>query len=193
MAIVYIHKKKNSNEVFYVGIGEFEKRAYSKDSRNRWWKFIVNKYDYDVEITYKDLIWEEACVIEKYLISFYGRRNLKKGTLVNLTDGGDGSTGYIPSIESRIKTSNSLKGFKRTKEEILKTKQTKILKGSYKSISKKTKAINILTGEELIFDTLSEASKFLKIPRSTIHLTLTNKINKNGEKFFAGGYDWKYI
>src|SRR5690606_31589900 len=125
MAIVYIHKKKNSNEVFYVGIGEFEKRAYSKDSRNRWWKFIVNKYDYDVEITHKDLIWEEACVIEKYLISFYGRRNLKKGTLVNLTDGGDGSTGYIPSIESRIKTSNSLKGFKRTKEEILKTKQTK--------------------------------------------------------------------
>lgn len=78
MAIVYIHKKKNSNEVFYVGIGEFEKRAYSKDSRNRWWKFIVNKYDYDVEITHKDLIWEEACVIEKYLISFLWEKKFKK-------------------------------------------------------------------------------------------------------------------
>jgi len=32
--------------------------------------------------------------LEKELISFYGRRDKKEGTLVNMTDGGDGCPGY---------------------------------------------------------------------------------------------------
>lgn len=192
MAIVYIHKKKNG-EVFYVGIGADESRAYSRDSRNRWWRYITAKYEYEVEITHRDVIREEACGIEKYLISFYGRRNRGQGTLCNLTDGGDGNFGYIPSKESRKKTSSSLKGIKRTKEEICKTMRTKELRGSYKKISKKTKRINIVTGEEIVFNTLTKASTMTGVPRSTIHLTLTNKTNKNGDKIYAGGFDWQYL
>lgn len=90
MAIVYIHKRKSDNEVFYVGIGKAKKRAYSKHNRSKFWKNYISKYQYNVEITYRDIIWEEACVIEKYLISFYGRRDLGLGLLVNQTDGGDG-------------------------------------------------------------------------------------------------------
>lgn len=86
MAIVYLHKKKETNEVFYVGIGRDEKRAYSKHGRNIHWKSIVSKYDFDVEITHKNICWEEACKIEIYLISFY--RLLFK--LSNVTDGGEG-------------------------------------------------------------------------------------------------------
>lgn len=90
MAIVYIHKRTDTGEVFYVGIGNQEKRAYSKSSRGKFWMDYTSKYEYEVEITHRDVIWEEACCIEKYLICFYGRRDLNLGTLVNVTDGGDG-------------------------------------------------------------------------------------------------------
>ena len=33
MAIVYIHKRKDNNQIFYVGIGKSERRVYCKDSR----------------------------------------------------------------------------------------------------------------------------------------------------------------
>ena len=105
MAIVYQHIRKDSNEVFYVGIGLNEERAYTKDSRNRHWKNIVNKHGYIVEITHKDILWEEACVIEKYLIQFYGRKDLGLGMLVNKTDGGDGIPGMRHSEETRKKIS----------------------------------------------------------------------------------------
>lgn len=88
MAIVYLHKNKLNDEVFYVGIGVNQSRAYVKRGRNALWKNIVSKYGYNIEITHKDICWEEACVLEKYLISFYGRRDLGKGTLCNMTDGG---------------------------------------------------------------------------------------------------------
>lgn len=102
MAIVYIHKRKSDNEVFYVGIGKDEKRAYSKHSRGKFWKSYVSKYQYNVEITHRDIIWEEACVIEKYLISFYGRRDLGLGLLVNQTDGGEGIIGYNHKENAKV-------------------------------------------------------------------------------------------
>jgi hypothetical protein len=103
MAIVYIHRRKDIEDsflnVFYIGIGRNESRAKTKKSRNFYWKNIVNKYGYDIEITHKDICYEEACSIEKYLISFYGREDLSKGKLVNMTDGGDGSINHHVSDE----------------------------------------------------------------------------------------------
>jgi hypothetical protein len=90
MAIVYQHRRKDNNKVFYVGIGKHEKRAFDKTRRYKPWKDFVKNHEYTVEITHKDIIWEEACAIEKYLISFYGRRDLGLGDLVNMTDGGEG-------------------------------------------------------------------------------------------------------
>ena len=48
MAVVYLHKRKDNNEVFYIGIGNDVKRAYSHQNRNVHWKHIVNKVDYKV-------------------------------------------------------------------------------------------------------------------------------------------------
>lgn len=90
MAIVYQHRRKDNGEVFYVGIGKNEKRAYSKSSRGKFWLDYTSKYQYEVVVSHRDIIWEEACSIEKYLICFYGRRDLGLGSLVNITDGGDG-------------------------------------------------------------------------------------------------------
>jgi hypothetical protein len=102
MAIVYQHRRKDTNQVFYVGIGKSEKRAYNKTKRYKQWKDFVKNHDYIVEITHRDVIWEEACSIEKYLISFYGRRDLGLGSLVNQTDGGDGVINLSEDSRSKM-------------------------------------------------------------------------------------------
>jgi hypothetical protein len=116
MAIVYQHRRLDNNEIFYIGIGKEESRAYNKKNRTNYWKHIINKYGYVIEITHKDIIWEEACSIEKYLISFWGRKDLGKGLLVNMTDGGDGVQGKIIRKETKQKMSESQKGKKHTEE-----------------------------------------------------------------------------
>ncbi len=109
---VYLHKRLDTNEVFYVGIGN-DYRPYVKDSRSKWWHNIVNKVRYEVDVIEKGLTWDSACLIEIALISFFGRRNLGKGTLVNMTDGGGGAKGWIPSSKTRANISKALKGKKK--------------------------------------------------------------------------------
>lgn len=107
MAIVYRHINKANNKIFYIGIGKADKRAFTRIKRSKFWKTYTSKHDYYVEITHKDVCWEEACSIEKYLISFYGRRDLGLGNLVNMTDGGDGAINLSEDAKKRI--SESLK------------------------------------------------------------------------------------
>lgn len=109
MAVLYRHLKPNG-EVFYIGIGKDIKRAYNKYRRSAYWKSIVNKYGYEVQIIKKDLTWEDACDLEKILINYHGRRDLGLGTLVNLTDGGEGALGVVYPEEYRQKMSELTKG-----------------------------------------------------------------------------------
>ena len=108
MAVVYEHLRNDTNEVFYVGIGKKEKRAFSKYGRNPHWKNIVNKVGYTVNIIHKDIDHKEAKKIEILLIEKYGRKNLGLGNLVNMTDGGEGLLN--PSIETRQRISEVHKG-----------------------------------------------------------------------------------
>lgn len=124
MPIVYQHIRKDTNEVFYIGIGKTIQRANSIFGRNKYWNRIAKKYGYQVEITHKDIIWEEACSIEKYLIEFYGRADLQKGILVNMTDGGDGQEN--PSKETRVKMSLARKSRITKQETKEKIRQSKI-------------------------------------------------------------------
>lgn len=93
MAIVYQHRREDNSEIFYVGIGVTNKRAYSSKARNKFWKDMIKNHIYKVEILVEDISWKEACEIEKKLISEYGRRDLGLGSLVNLTEGGEGISG----------------------------------------------------------------------------------------------------
>ena len=87
--VVYLHKNKINNKVFYVGIGN-KKRPYDFTNRNQFWKYYVKKYGKPLVEIYKDnLTKEEAGLIEIDLIKKYGRRNKKKGCLVNLSSGGE--------------------------------------------------------------------------------------------------------
>lgn len=125
MAYVYRHIRTDKNEPFYIGIGKDDtyKRAYvnSKDKRSEFWHNIA-KNGYEVEILMDNLTWEQACEKEKEFISIYGRKDLSKGTLVNLTDGGEGAVNLSKEAKERIRT--KLLGRKQSDKEKNKRKDT---------------------------------------------------------------------
>lgn len=129
MAIVYRHRRLDTNEIFYIGIGKEEKRAYSKHGRNNWWKKIVNKANYQVEIIAKDLNYEDAKELEVLLIQEYGRKDLNNGSLINLTQGGDGVLQW--SKESRERQSKKYKDTNISEE--IKNKIANTMKEKFKN------------------------------------------------------------
>ena len=127
MAVVYRHIRLDKNEVFYIGIGITDKRAYDKRKRNNYWNNITSKSKYRVDILFDDLTYQQAKEKEIEFIKFYGRKDLGLGTLCNMTDGGDGSTGYKPTEEMNKKRSDKLKN--RIMSEEHKDKISKSLQG----------------------------------------------------------------
>lgn len=140
--IVYRHIRLDTNEVFYIGIGHDISRAFSKQSRNRYWKSITNLTPYTTEVIFECLTWDEACKKEIELIKLYGRKDLGLGTLVNMTDGGEGHVNMSPELRTRYsnlykgKSMEELYGTYRSKE-ILKKKSAGGKKGS------KTRALQL--------------------------------------------------
>jgi hypothetical protein len=122
MAIVYRHRRLDDNTIFYIGIGKDKNRAYQTRSRNCLWNNIVLKSNYQVEIIAETINYNEAKELEIFLISIYGRRDLKNGILCNMTAGGDGNTNM--GIDVKNKISASLKGLKQSEETKLKRKNT---------------------------------------------------------------------
>lgn len=177
---VYQHKKLNG-EVFYIGIGT-EKRPYSKNNRTKFWHDIVNKHNYVVEILYENLTYEEANKIEIELISFYGRRFNKTGTLCNITEGGGGKKGVTPSKETIEKIRNKLKGKPLTKEHSLKIKlnHSKHMLGKTHSDETKEKLRNIQLGKKHSKETLRKMSNtaLLKGRTKEHYNNLINSITK---------------
>jgi hypothetical protein len=157
MPIVYRHIRLDTNQPFYIGIGKSEKRAYNKTHhRSEFWHNIVEKTEYEVEILFTDITWEEACKKEKEFIALYGRKDNGTGILCNMTDGGDGGYGVVVkeetkekirnyqlslnkkgkpgrvwTEESKLKLANSIKGIKHTPEAIEKMKKPRVNKANY--------------------------------------------------------------
>jgi hypothetical protein len=113
---IYYHLKP-CGEVFYIGIGN-DKRPNSKQNRNKYWHNIIEKYGYEVQILKNDLSWEDAIELEILLISWFGRKDLKLGTLVNMTDGGEGNKNIVMTPESNMKRSLSSKGIPKTNKGV---------------------------------------------------------------------------
>lgn len=93
MAYVYRHIRLDKNEPFYIGVGTHIKRAYDKGSRNKIWKSIASKNNYEVEILFDNISRELALEKEIEFIKLYGRIDQKNGILANLTDGGEAFQG----------------------------------------------------------------------------------------------------
>ena len=75
----------------------------------------------------QNLTETEAFRHEIYMISVFGRKDLGTGILYNMTNGGDGSSGWVPSEEYRKKMSEAKKG--KTHSEDSKKKMSVAQKG----------------------------------------------------------------
>lgn len=108
---VYILRKPDGTP-FYVGVGtqrrllaheEEAKRHTGRRGRKHatirkiWRTGGVVRY----QIAGWFDVWEDALAVEVRLIAEIGRADLGKGPLTNLTDGGEGAPGVIPSEETR--------------------------------------------------------------------------------------------
>lgn len=116
--LVYQHRRLDNNQIFYIGIAKNKKRPYVKQRRNKHWQNIVAKSGYEVEIVLENITWEKACELEVRLISYYGRKDLGNGNLVNMTNGGDGAVGakhteeYKQMLRERMKGNTYTLGYK---------------------------------------------------------------------------------
>ena len=111
MAYLYRHIRLDKNEPFYIGIGKSDnglfKRSKQRTKRSQFWKNIASKTKYKIEIVMEDDSESFIKYKEKEFISLYGRLDLGTGTLVNLTDGGDGGVKWKPTKEQLLKMSES--------------------------------------------------------------------------------------
>lgn len=102
---VYFHLLKDTNIIFYVGIGK-RSRPIDKSSRNKYWNNTVKKHGgFDVLIVHNELSIDEAKDFEVKYITLYGRKNIdKNGYLTNLSIGGEGNKGIEkPHLRQSIK------------------------------------------------------------------------------------------
>jgi hypothetical protein len=93
MYYVYEHYKKDTDQIFYVGIGKIEdgkyERANSSAKRNPHWHATAKKHGFDSKIVFESELREDVCNREIELILKYGRKDLGTGPLVNKTTGGE--------------------------------------------------------------------------------------------------------
>lgn len=106
---VYRHIRLDTNKTFYIGVSTNIRRPYNQYDRSQFWKNIISKSNYEVQILTTNLTKEEACELEIILISYYGRINNKTGILCNMTDGGEGTTNLIVSDKTKILQSEAKK------------------------------------------------------------------------------------
>ncbi len=103
---VYLHRRATDGKVFYVGKGK-DRRAWASTGRNRYWKIIVRKHGFSVEIVRDKLPEHCALSLERAVVIAIG-----KDKLANQTDGGGGICGWKHSPEVRAKIAEAGKGRK---------------------------------------------------------------------------------
>ncbi len=97
---VYVHRRLSDQVVFYVGKGQ-KNRAFDFIRRSNHWKAVARKHGVSVEIVLADVSEREAFEHECELIRLYGRKDCGLGPLVNKSDGGEGPSGSVHTVESR--------------------------------------------------------------------------------------------
>jgi len=117
-------------EPFYVGKGKgYRYRSHIKPSslfevshKNNVIKQILRS-GYEIldciDIVASNLTEQQSLELEALLIEEIGRRDLGNGTLTNMTDGGENPSNHIPSLDTKQKTSDSLKDYWRNNPDRL--------------------------------------------------------------------------
>ena len=125
---VYEHWRLDRDECFYVGKGKGG-RAYSMKDRNKHHQAICAKLNrigsaFEIKIVASGLSEQEAFVLECEQIAFWRNAGCD---LTNLTNGGEGISGFKHSVETRQKLSVMNKGMPATFKGKKHTDKTKIM------------------------------------------------------------------
>lgn len=154
---VYRHIRLDKNIPFYIGIGKDTNRPYNKKDRSNFWKSIIGKTKYIVEILFDNLTKEQAIEKEKEFIKLYGRIDLKTGTLCNMTCGGEGTGILNDDLEClrRKRIKETLTGRKVSEESKVKN-----------CLNKKNRIPVIIKGIE--YPSLRQAALALGIHKNTV-------------------------
>lgn len=196
MYYVYEHYKKDTDQIFYVGIGKIENGNYPRSNslakRNPHWHAVVKKHGFYSKIVFESDCRDEVCSKEIELILFYGRTDLGNGPLVNKTSGGE-------------------KTFIMSKDSVTKNVETKRKNGVMKKISKiarermlsnnpwKGKTHDGMNKKEVYqYDSdtgiFIRKYKSIKFASQTLGFKTDKTIGKclRGENQTGGGYIWYY-
>lgn len=212
---MYRHIRPDTNEVFYVGIGTkgeklcntFEneyKRAFKKHSRNPYWQNVFLKCNRKIEVEIllesDDYDWLEKKEIE--FIALYGRANLGVGTLVNLTDGGDGKRGCKQTEDAKKRISEAHKGKKHTEEHceriskaLTGQKRTPTQRARVSEAARKRPTIKPVLQYDLDGNFIQEWPSVLAAAEGiNIKVRYRSKIYRccNGFHAHSSGYIWKW-
>jgi len=165
----------------------------------------------NIEKIINEVSESEALQWEQFFIAALGRRDLKTGCLCNHTNGGEGTSGFRFSEESKQKMSESRRKWKLSPESIEKSARSrrgqKRLPETCRRISEALKnpsretlarmsraqsvpviAVDPLNGEDLIqFDSALAASKFFGVSNGVIIECL------QGHTETSGGCGWRRV
>lgn len=146
----YAYLRENGTP-YYIGKGKGN-RAFEKAGRKRnpppRGRILFLK---------RNITEEEAIKHEVYMIAVLGRKDEGEGILWNLTDGGDGISGYRHSEETRSRMSKAMRGNTNPK-------------GHKRSEETRRKISEAQTGKKLSEETrrkISEVQKGKKLPEET--------------------------
>lgn len=142
---VYIWYIVDTEEVFYVGKGK-GKRYKDVSNRNKFFKDMYSSHNCNVKKIYENLTEKEAFQKEMETVKWYKENTNYR--LTNQTDGGEGSSGWVPNEEFRKKQSEI--HLQQWKDRDFKTKMLKIRNdenGVYKSKEFRDKISKLVQGE----------------------------------------------
>lgn len=149
----------DKNEPFYIGKGTVNLkkrgrkrywRAYVKNGRSKFFKNIIKKTKYKVQIFFESDDLDLTLRKEAEFIRLYGRKNLDEGILVNLSDGGEKGGKQILTPEIRLRMS-----------EVQKDR----LKNGFPPNNRKTTFVYDKQGSFIRkYDSVLDASKDLDLP-----------------------------
>lgn len=170
---VYAHKSLDGR-VFYIGKGT-GKRAWAKLRRSIRWSRHVAKHGLDVHIIKRDMPEDCAFTLERILIAQIGIKNL-----CNITGGGEGTSGRVPTQEQREKCRMKNKG--RVPHQNTRSAARE----------KNTKPVGTICG--LRFDSITDAAKFVcidgKIEAAKVCISACCRGKRVGQAY---GYEFRYV
>lgn len=167
----YIHTRADDLKVFYVGKGA-DKRAYKTNRRSAYWKKVVAKHGYTIDICARFTTEAEAFEHERFLIVCF--RGLH-APLVNLTDGGEGASGVSQSAATRAKRAASTRGKKRSEET--RRRMSVAATGRVMSAAAVAKSAAANIGRKLSAEHIAKVSAALKGRTQTAEV-IENRVKK---------------